>query len=447
MAEALSLDAVAELERRFLSPSVRLPFPPVMIDSAAGVRFTDSTGREFLDFHALASIANVGHNHPAVVTAIRDQAQRLVHCNPAYASHPLPAVLASRLSAIAPGTEDRRVAFGLSGSDANDGALKLARAATGRHRAIAFLGSYHGNTYGASSLSALSLNMRKGFGPELPGVHHVPFPDTYRMGGTPDEVAERCLDALRELLETNAPADEVAAIFIEPIQGDAGVLVPPARYIEGLRALRAQHGILLVAEEVQTGIGRTGTWFASEQLGLDPDIVIAGKALASGMPVSAIVARSELMNHWSAPGHVFCTASNPVCCAAALATLDVIEREGLLANATAMGQRLRDGLADLADRHVAIGDVRGRGLMLGVDLVSDRLTRERARDVAARVIVACFARGLYLTFLRGSVLRLAPPLTIGPPDVDDALEILDEALDDAVSGRVPDADVAAVVGW
>jgi len=436
-----------ERESRWMSPSTRLPFPPVVVERGEGTRFWDAEGREFLDFHSMACILNTGHNHPAVVEAICDQARRLVHCNSAYAMHETALRLAERLAALAPGGGARRVAFGLSGSDANDGAIKLARAATGRHRIVACLRSYHGNTYGALSLSAVSLSMRRGFGPELPGIHHVPFPDAYRMPGTDDEVAERCLAALRELLVTVAPADEVAAIVVEPIQGDAGTVVPPARWLTGVAELCAEHGILLVAEEVQTGVGRTGRWFASEHFGLEPDVLVVGKALGSGMPVSALVARSELMDSWESPGHVFCTAANPVCCAAALATLDVVESEDLLANADAMGGRLRAGLEGLAAEHEAIGDVRGLGLMLGVDMVADRSTQERSRELAAAVVAGCLRRGLYLTFISGSVLRLVPPLTLGPEEVDRALAILEEALRDAVDGRVAQADIAAVVGW
>jgi 4-aminobutyrate aminotransferase len=433
-----------ERERRWLSPSMRLPFSPLLVERGEGARFWDADGREFLDFHSMACILNTGHNHPAVVAAISDQAQRLVHCNPGYATHELTLELAERLAGLAPGEAPRRVALGLSGSDANDGAIKLARAATGRHRVIAFLRSYHGNTYGALSLSSVSPAMRRGFGPELPGVHHVPYPDVYRMPGAADEVAERCLEALRELFATVAPPDEVAAVVVEPIQGDAGTVVPPAQWVSGLVELCAQHGILVVAEEVQTGIGRTGRWFAGDHFDLEPDILVLGKGLGSGMPVSALVARAELMDSWESPGHVFCTSANPVCCAAAVATLDVIEAEQLISNAEAMGRRLRDGLEALARRHESVGDVRGLGLMLAVDLVASRDTRERSKELAAATVAGCLRRGLYLTFLSGSVLRLVPPLIVGEPEVDRALEILDASLEDAEQGRVRGDDI---VGW
>ena len=435
------------LEERYLSPATRIPFFPIVVESGSGVYFRDREGRRFLDFHSMACILNVGHNHPSVVEAIQRQAETLVHVNSAYAPHEPMLRLAERLALLAPGGTEKRVAFGLSGGDANDGALKLARAATGRPRVIGFLGSYHGNTYGALSLSTVSPNMRRRFGPELPGVHHIPYPDVSRQGGSEAEVSARCLDAFRLLLETVAPAEEVAAVFVEPIQGDAGIVVPPRSYIEGLREICSENGILLVAEEVQTGIGRTGRWFASEHFSLEPDVVVIGKALGSGMPVSAIVARSELMDHWQAPGHVFSTGANPVCCAAALATLDVVENEDLLSNTVRMGERLERGLATLAERHPAIREVRGRGLMLGVKLASPPDDADGNRQLASRVVAACFSAGLYVTFFRDSVLRLAPPLIIQESEIDQALQVLDEALDRATKGKVPDSEVAPIQGW
>jgi 4-aminobutyrate aminotransferase len=432
---------VSEREQS-LSPSMRLPFPPLLLEGGVGATLRAADGRTFLDFHAMAAIANTGHNHPAVVAAIQEQAARLVHVNPAYALHAQPLALAEALAARMPGPGPWQVALGLSGSDANDGAIKLARAATGRSEIIAFEGSYHGNTYGALSLSAVTPVMRRGFGPVVPGIHHVPYPDPYRG---PD--AEQCLDALDRLLATSVVPEEVAAVVFEPIQGDAGVIVPPQSYVDGLVARCRQHGILLVAEEVQTGVARTGPMWACEHLGLVPDMLLAGKALGSGMPVSAIVARAELMDAWQAPGHVFCTGANPICCAAANATLAIVDSERLGTRAERLGARLQDGLRALADRHEAIGDVRGRGLMIGCDLVRDRATRERSPELASQVLVGCYSRGLFLTFLGGNVLRFVPPLIIDEEDVDRCLEIVAAALDDALAGRVDPAEAAAMVGW
>ena len=435
-------------ERELLSPAARIPFIPLVLEGGDGAELRERDGGRLLDFHSMACTTSTGHCHPRVVAAIRDQAQRLIAVNAGYALHQGLTDLAAELARITPGRGPKKVAFGLSGADANDGALKLARAATGRAKAISFFGSYHGNTYGALSLSGVSLAMRRGFGPVVPDVHHVTFPDTYRSGGAPHAaVARACLEELQRLFTTVAPPEEVAAVFVEPIQGDSGILVPPAGYLDDLAALCREHGILLVAEEVQSGVGRTGRWFAAEHFALEPDITVVGKGLGSGMPVSAVVARADLMEAWGPPAHVFSTAANPVCAAAALATIAVIEDADLLANARERGRQLEDGLAELASRHEPIGDVRGRGLMLGVDLVTDRDSREPARELAAKVVAACYRRGLYLTFLRGCVLRLAPPLTVTAAQVEQALEVLDAALTDAERGRVPAADVASLTGW
>lgn len=440
---------IIESDAHHLSPSIRLPFYPMVVESGLGSILRDQDGREYIDFLSMAAITNVGHNHPRVVQAMQEQVARLVHCNAAYAYHEPLTALTERLIAITPGSGPKRVAYGVSGADANDGAIKLSRAATGRQKIIAFLNSYHGNTYGALSLSAVSLPMRRGFGPLLPEIYHVPYPDCYRCpwGQTYGSCGFQCVAHLQMTLDRVAPADEVAAIFMEPIQGDAGIIEPPPEYVRGLTAICRAHGILLVAEEVQTGMGRTGRWFASEHFDLEPDIIVLGKALASGMPLSAIVARADLMEHWSSPGHVFCTAANPVCCAAALATVEVLASEQLVQRAAETGTYLRNQFAALAERHEVIGDVRGRGLMLGVDLVTDRQTRERDWALTSKVAFRCWQQGLFLSFFSRSVLRIAPPLVLSRPEADRALAILEQSLVDVMAGRVSDDVLDQVKGW
>lgn len=443
------MSATEEIIRRdeaYISPSIRLPFFPMAVRTGAGAEIEDWEGKRYIDFLSAAAIANVGHQHPRVVAAIRAQAAELVHYNAAYAYHkPLADVLAA-IAAIAPVAGKKKVALGLSGADANDGAIKLARAATGRQKIVAFQRSYHGNTYGALSLSAISPNMRRGFGPFLPEIYHAPYPDPYRSAHGA-AAGRACLEDLRRMLEESVPGEEVAAIVWEPIQGDAGVVVPPRDFVDGLARICRAYGILLVAEEVQTGMGRTGRWFACEHFGVTPDMVVIGKALGSGMPISALVAGEEAMSHWRSPGHVFCTGQNPVCCAAALATIRVIEEENLLARAAELGAYLMAQLRHLAERYEAIGDVRGLGLLIGVDLVLDRKTKERARALAAKVCWRCWERGLFLTFFSGSVLRICPPLVITRAQADRALSILDDSLADALSGKVPDSVLSRVRGW
>lgn len=441
--------SVIDTDAELLSPSIRLPFYPLVVKTGQGAEIEDYDGRRFIDFLSMAAIMNVGHGHPRVVKAIQEQAAELVHVNTAYAYHAPLAQLSKELVRLTPGKAPKKVAYGLSGGDANDGMIKLARAATGRQKIIAFLKSYHGNTYGALSLSAVSLPMRRKFGPFLPEVYHVPYPDCYRCpwGQERSTCKMECLKHFQETLDNLVPAEEVAAVVMEPFQGDAGVIKPPAAFVEGLVEICRENGILFVAEEVQTGMGRTGRWFASEHLGIEPDILVLGKALGSGMPISAIVARAEIMDAWASPGHVFCTAAGPMTTAAALATIGVIEEEGLVERAAATGAHLRHRLEAMAERFPVIGDIRGEGLMLGVDLVKDRKTRERAREVTAKVAWRCFEEGLLLTFFSGSVLRVCPPLMIGRELVDRACDILETALSDTLAGRVLDSVLERVKGW
>lgn len=434
---------------RLISPAARIPYYPLVVKSGHGATIEDSDGHTYLDFLSAACICNTGHSHPKVVEAVKKQADKLLHYNLAYAYTEEAVELAEELCRISPGSYRKRIAFGLSGSDANDCAIKLVRQATRRPLVISYLRSYHGVTYGALSLSAVSLPMRQYMGPTLPGVFHAPYPDCYRcqFGGKPETCGLGCLAALTNLFETTCPPQEVAGIIIEPIQGDSGIIVPPDRYMVGLRSLCDAHGILLVSEEVQSGFGRTGRWFAIQKWPLEPDVTVMGKAIASGMPLSAVVGRAELFEGWEAPGHALSTSANPVSCAASLATIRVIEEEGLLQRARESGEYLKSGFAHLAERHRLIGDVRGEGLMLGVDLVLDRDTRQRAANETAKVAFAAWQRGLFITFFSRSVLRIAPPLVVTRSEMDKALEILDESLAAVEEGKVDDSVLSTVKGW
>ncbi len=441
--------AVFARSLKVVSPSTRIAFPPLVVASGNGYELADADGVRYLDMHAMACIMNTGYGHPVVRAAVDAQLDALMHANTAYVVHEPMVELSERLAALTPGDWDKRVALGLSGSDAADGAIKLARAATGRPGILTFRGAYHGNTYGALSVSSASMAMRTGFGPVLPDVHHLTFPDPYRgvHGVRGDAVVGACLDELDTMLSTTVDPGEVAALIVEPIQGDAGVVVPPDDYFARLQAVCHAYGILVIADEVQTGIGRTGRVFGSEVVGLEPDIVVLGKALGSGMPVSAIVARSELMDHWQAPGHVFSMGGNPVACAAAVATLDLLASDGLPDHARALGGHLRAAFDHLAGDHEIIGDVRGSGLLLGVDLVDDHDSRSRARSIAAKTVLGAFRRGVFVTFLQGSVIRVVPPLILDEAGADRFVEILDASLADATAGRIGDDEIAELQGW
>lgn len=442
--------AVFARAQRWLSPATRISFPEVVVAGGSGSKFWATSGRAYLDLHSMAAIMNLGYGHPKHTQAIHEQVDRMLHCNPAYVLSQPVVELAEQLATISPGQVAKRVAFGLSGSDAVDGAIKLARAATGRQLIIAFEGAYHGNTYGALSLSSISSAMRRGFGPTLPGIFHVPYPRV-RTTDPPHVVAravDEALEHLEWLLNTIAPPTDIAAIFLEPIQGDSGVFVPPMSYIDRLAELTRQHGILLVAEEVQSGIGRTGQMFAIERYAVDPDILVVGKALGGGVPISAIVARSDLMDAWSAPGHVFSTSASPVAAAAASTVLRVLIEEDLLFAARSRGEQFRSGFQTIAAEWPQVRDIRGEGLMLGVELdAGEGPGAVSTRLLAAKVVRGCFERGCFITFLAGSVMRIMPPLVIKADEVDWALEAMEASLADAVRGKMPDDAVRDLAGW
>jgi len=443
--------ALIARDREIISPATRISYFPLAVSRAEGSKVWDLDGNEYLDFLSGAAVTNIGHRHPRVVQAIREQLERFIHNTLAYTYYEVPALLAEKLAEITPGRFPKRVAYGLSGSDANDGAIKLVRSATRRLRILSFLGSYHGTTLGALTLSGISLNMRRSLSPLVPEIYHVPYPDCYHcyLGLQYPDCGLACVEYIRELFRILIPPEETAAFILEPIQGDAGVVIPPSEFWRELRALCDDHGILLVDEEVQTGFGRTGRWFAIEHWGIEPDVILTAKAIASGMPLSAIISRSELMETWSVPAHLFTAEANPLCCAAALATIEVLEEERLPERAERVGRTALKRLGEMMEDHDLIGDVRGRGLLIGVDLVRDRKTREPAREEALKVSWRAYEKGLILiSFGRfGNVLRIAPPLTVSEKELEEGLGIVEESIDDVEKGKVPDEVLKQMTGW
>jgi len=428
-----------------------MAYYPLVVSRAEGSRIWDLDGNEYLDFLSGAAVNNVGHCHPEVVKAIEDQARRLIHNTLGYSYYELPVILAERLVKLTPGRFPKRVAYSLSGSDANDGAMKLARIATGRPKIISFLGSYHGSTYGALTLSGVSLNMKRRLGPLVPEVYHAPYADCYRcyFGLEHPSCGLRCVEYIRTLFEMLIPPDEVAAFILEPIQGDAGVVIPPREFLPEIKGLCDENGILFIDEEVQTGFARTGKMFAIEHWGVEPDAVISAKPIASGLPLGVIVSKSELMESWSAPAHIFTTQANPVSCAAAVATLDVIAGESLADRAKMLGETAMKRFREMMGRFDLIGDIRGRGLLIGVELVKDRETREPARGEALKVCWRAWERGLVMiSFGRyGNVLRIAPPLTIREDELETALGIVEASIEDVAEDRVSDAVLKKMTAW
>ncbi len=394
-----------ERDRAVTSPSMGRAHPLVPV-RGSGCMIEDVDGNRFLDFNAGIAVTATGHCHPQVVEAIERQAHALLHYCSSDWYIPVYADVCERLAASAPmpGGQPARVFLANSGTEAVEAAIKLARYATGRSNLIAFHGAFHGRSLGSLSLTASKARYREGFGPLLPGVFHAP----YGEAGYLERVVFRHL----------TPPGDVAAIFVEPIQGEGGYLVPPAGWLAELRALCDAHGILLVADEVQSGVGRTGRMWAIEHEDVAPDILLAGKGLASGLPLSAMIARADLMQ-WGAGSHGSTFGGNPVACAAAIATLDLVE-DGLARQAAHVGAYLLDQLRAMQQRNPVIRDVRGRGLMVGVELPD--------HDTAHRVEQACFHRGLIVLTAGESALRLAPPLVVTREQVDVALTILEAVL-------------------
>ncbi|HLK48089.1 MAG TPA: acetyl ornithine aminotransferase family protein [Bryobacteraceae bacterium] len=423
--------AVIERDQAVVSPSYTRCYPLVAA-RGEGCIVEDVDGNRFLDFNAGIAVVATGHCHPRVVAAIQSQAARLIHMSGTDFFYEEMVALAEKLSEIAPGGAARRVSFGNSGAEAIEGCLKLARYATGRDKIIAFLGSFHGRTMGALSLTARKAVQRAGFGPFMPGVVHAPYPYCYRCpyGKQPDSCAVECVSHIENtLLKTIAPAPETAAIVVEPVQGEGGYIVPPKKFFDELARVAEQNGILLVFDEVQSGMGRTGKMWAAEHFEAVPDIFAVAKGIASGLPLGATVARAELMN-WPPGAHASTFGGNPVACAAALATLALLEEE-LLQNAKRMGDYLRDRMHDWPARFPVVGEVRGLGLMIGIELVHDQQTKEKAPDLRDQVVGRAFERGLLVLGAGDNTLRLSPPLVVTRDQCDFAIETLEQCLQEA----------------
>jgi 4-aminobutyrate aminotransferase len=393
-----------------------------------GAVVEDVDGNLYLDCCAGIAVASTGHSHPEVVRAITEQASRFLHSSTDYYNEPQVA-LGEAIAEVAPVGGRAKTFFSNSGTEAVEAAIKLARHHTGRVNLIAFLGAFHGRTLGSLALTASRNVQRRGFGPMGPGVFHAPFADPYRTtpGGNDASCAEACLSYIEgEILTHLVSPDEVAAIVFEPIQGEGGYIVPPTEFIRGLAQIAKRHGMLLIADEVQSGLGRTGKMFAVEHFGVEPDILVVAKGIASGLPMGLTVARGDVMD-WPSGAHSNTFGGNPVASAAALATLKLI-RAGLVENAAVVGQYLLGKLAALAERHQLVGDVRGRGLMIGVELVRNRRTKERATTERDALVMAAFRRGLLVLGAGANVIRLSPPLVLTTEQADTAARILDESL-------------------
>jgi 4-aminobutyrate aminotransferase len=418
-------------DEKYISPSYTRSYP-LVAQSGRGIVITDVDGNEFFDFSAGIAVTSTGHCHPDVVAAIQKQAGQLIHMSGTDFYYESMTTLAERLSKIAPMPGPHRIYYGNSGAEAIEAALKLARYHTKRQNVIAFFGAFHGRTMGALSLTASKPQQKRRFAPLVPGVTHVRYPDVYRgcEGGAQDadKFALGCARFIEDkLFKTILAPEEVAAIFVEPIQGEGGYVVAPTVFMQELRRICDRHGILLVADEVQSGIGRTGKWWAIEHTGVEPDIVCMAKGVASGMPLGITMTRADIMD-WVPGSHASTFGGNPVCIAAALATLDVIEREGLLRNSAEVGNHILKRLADWPKKHKLVGDVRGRGLMIGVEIVKDKQTKEYGAAERDRIVELAFEKGVLFLGCGPSTIRIAPALVVSKDEADVAIDILDECV-------------------
>ena len=436
--------AVVDADSKWMSPSYTRSYP-LVAKRGRGVRIWDADDNEFLDFAAGIAVCSTGHCHPEVVKAIQDQAAELIHMSGTDFYYEGMVQLAERLSKIAPMPGPHKFYFGNSGAEAVECAFKLARYHTGRQNMIAFYGGFHGRTMGALSLTASKPQQRRRFGPFVPGVTHVRYPYAYRgCSGGPQDKEEFALGCARfieeKLFKTTLPPEEVAAIFVEPIQGEGGYVVAPTIFMQELRKICDRHGILLVADEVQSGSGRTGKWWAIEHTGVEPDMVCMAKGIASGMPLSVCMTRANIMD-WKPGSHASTFGGNPVSIAAAMATLDVIEREGL-ANAGKLGEAIMRRLNEWPKTHPIVGDVRGRGLMIGIEIVRDQQSREPAGAWRNQIERLAYDRGLLILGCGENSIRLAPPLILKQEEADIALDILEECITQIEREHIPVSSMA-----
>ncbi len=415
---------IIEKDKKYLSTGVIRSYPLVAA-RGEGAMLEDIDGNRFLDFSAGIAVTSTGHCHPEVVSAIQEQAAKLIHVAGTVTYHEPYADLAEKIAEISPISSDKRVYFGNSGTEAMEAALKLARYATGRSNFISFFGGFHGRTMGALSVTASKPVQKKGFGNLVPGAHFAHYAYCYRcpFAKEPRTCGLECLNSIEDLFKRTLPPEEVAAFVLETMQGESGVIVPPEKFHKAVREMADKFGILVILDEIQVSMGRTGKMFACEHYGIEPDIICIAKGIASGMPIGVTVSRADLMN-WPAGAHASTFGGNPVSCAAALVSIKLIEEE-FRANAEKTGSYLLEKLSSFADKYPLIGEVRGKGLFIGIELVSNRTTKEKAVRERGAILQSAFRKGLLLMGAGESCLRLVPPLCVTIEQADTALDILD----------------------
>lgn len=433
-------------EQKHLSNAARIKYFDMVIDSGEGAILTDVDGNRYIDLLASASSTNTGHSHPHIVKAITKQAQKLIQYTPAYFANLPAAKLANRLTNLSPIEGPAKLAWGNSGSDANDALIKFARGYTGRPNVVSFTGAYHGSTYGSMSASGVSLNMSRKMGPLMDGFYKVPFPSPWyrRSYENEDQFIDRMFDEFKLPFDTYLPTDEVALILIEPIQGDGGIAKAPTKYLEKVYQFAHDHGILFAVDEVNQGMGRTGKWWSIQNFpNIYPDLMSVGKSLASGMPLSAVIGKEKIIDSLSAPANVYTTAGNPVTTAASLATLDVIEDEHLLKRSHDLGLKAKNFFDKMHDKFKFVGDVRMYGLDGGIDIINP-ITQKPDTGIATKIIYRMFELGAIMITVRGNILRFQPPLVIKEKELQKAFDIIEQSMQDEVDGKIK---FSKQIGW
>ena len=422
--------ALIERDRAVVSPSYVRDYPFVM-DRGRGAEVWDVDGNRFIDFASGIAVCSTGHSHPDVVAAIKSASERFLHISSDY-WHQGQVELGETIAALDPVSGPALSFFANSGTEAVEAALKLARQVSGRSRFIGFLGGFHGRSMGSLAFTASKYTQQRGYFPTMPGVTHVPYPNAYRPLFAGDDQGAAVVAYIEQLMERNVPASEVAAILVEPIQGEGGYVVPPAGFLAKLRALCDKHGIYLIFDEVQTGIGRTGKMFAWQHTGVRPDIMALAKGLGSGLPIGLMVAARKIIEKWPPGSHANTYGGNPICCAAALATLKLVSGS-YTENARAMGERAMQRLKQFAQEFSIIGDIRGAGLMIGMEFVKDRATKVPAKEFATRLVARAYENGLLLLECGASGIRIIPPLMIEPKVLDEGLDMLRQSFQEVLA--------------
>lgn len=432
-------DAIQKKSDRNVANTQQIPYSPIAFEKGCGALLYDHNGKKYIDFLSSACSANLGHGNKEIAEAVKEQMDNITQYTFAYFNTLPPILLAEKLCELAPGTSEKKVLFSATGSASIDSAIKLARAYTKRKKIISMIGSYHGSTYGSISISALSLNMRRHIGPLLPEVYHFKYPNK-------ETSWEECIADMELAFSTYLPADEVAAIFIEPIAGDMGLVIPPTEWIEALRKICDENGIILISDEIQLGLCRTGKWFCMENYGVEADLYVMGKSVGGGLPLGAVVGKKEIMDSLDAPAHLFTLAGNTTVCAAALKNIEILERIDANKVSVEKGEYLASKFNELRKKYNFIGEIRPMGLSMGVDII-DPKNGKKDPNATAKICYEAFKRGLILIFLNRSTLRVQPPLVIKYEEMDEAIDILDGVMKDFSEGKISDSILDEIKGW